>query len=183
MMDENRKSYSGFKRFIGIVCFATFGVVGSFQQGQELNVLNLLFGMLVGLVFGWISMMILTIILKWINPGLKMTQKRGFARRAVSSGMVFMVPFALMAFMAAYFLHWKSAGLFVSAAISTAAVATGAEISRLYEKPRLWNNIVPSVVATGCSMVWLFAIVQIQSIPATIIGLYNLVTQFMNLGL
>jgi len=182
-MNENKKSHSGFKRFIGILCFALFGMVGSFQQGQEFNLLNLLYGMLVGLVFGWISMLILAIFLRWINPGLKKTEKKGFARRAVSSGMVFMVPFALMAFMAAYFLHWKSAGLFVSAAISTAAVATGAEISKLYEKPRLWNNIVPSVVATGCSMVWLFAIVQIQSIPATIIGLYNLVTQFMNLGL
>ena len=182
-MNENKKSYSGFKRFIGIVCFAIFGMVGSFQQGQEFNVLNLLFGMLVGLVFGWVSMLILAIFLRWINPGLKKTQKKGFARRAVSSGMVFMVPFAMMAFMAAYFLHWKSAGLFVSAAISTVAVATGAEISRLYEKPKLWNNILPSVVAAACSMVWLFAIVQIQSIPATIISLYNLVTQFMNMGL
>jgi len=180
-MNENKKSYSGLKRFIGILCFALFGMVGSFQQGQEFNVLNLLYGMFVGLVFGWVSMLILTIFLNWINPGLKMTQKKGFAGRAVSLGMVFMVPFALMAFMAVSFLHWKSAGLFVSAAISTVAVATGAEISKLYEKPRLWNNIVPSVLASACSMVWLFLIVQIQSIPSTIISLYTLVMKFMNL--
>jgi hypothetical protein len=180
-MNENKRSHSGFKRFIGILCFALFGMLGSLQQGQEFNVLNLLYGLLVGLVFGWVSMMILTIFLRWINPGLKTTQKKGFARRAVSAGMVFMVPFALMAFMAVYLLHWKSAGLFVSAAISTAAVAMGAEISKLYEKPRLWNNIVPSVLASACSMVWLFLIIQIQSIPSTIISLYTLVTKFMNL--
>jgi hypothetical protein len=181
-MNENKKSHSGFKRFIGYLCFALFGMVSAFQQGQESNVLNIVYGILVGIVFGWVSMLVLAIFLWGINPGLKKTQKKGFARRAVSSGMVFMLPFALMAFMAAYFLHWKSAGLFVSAAISAVAVATGAEISKLYEKPKLWNNIVPSILASACSMVWLFLIVQIQSIPSTILSLYALVTKFMNLG-
>jgi len=182
-MNNNSKSHSGFKRFIGILCFAIFGIVGSFQEGQELNLLNILYGMLVGLVFGWFTMLVLAIFLKWINPELKMTQKKGFARRAVSFGMVYMVPFATMAFMAAYFLHWKSAGLFVSAAVSAVAVATGAEISRLYEKPKIWNNIVPSMLASACSMAWLFLIVRVQSFPATVIALYGLVTKFMNLGL
>jgi len=180
-MNENRKSHSGLKRFIGYVCFALFGIVSAFQQGQESNLLNVLYGMLVGLVFGWFSMLILNVFLKWINPGLKKTQKKGFARRAISTGMVFMVPFAFTAFMAAYILHWKSAGLFVSAAISAVAVATGAEISKLYEKPRLWNNIVPSILASACSMAWMYLIVQVQSIPSTIISLYIMVTKFMKL--
>jgi hypothetical protein len=181
-MNENKKSHSGFKRFIGYLCFALFGMVSAMQQGQESNLLNILYGILVGLVFGWVSMLILAIFLGWINPALKKTQKRGFARRAISSGMVFMVPFALMAFMAATFLHWKSAGLFVSAAISAVAVATGAEISKLYDKPKLWNNIIPSILASACSMVWLFVIVQVQSLPDTLIGLYSLVSKFINLG-
>ena len=180
-MNENTKSHSGFKRFIGYLCFALFGIVSAFQQGQESNLLNILYGLLVGLVFGWFSMLVLNIFLRWINPALKKTQKKGFARRAISSGMVFMVPFALMAFVAAYFLHWKSAGLFVSAAISAVAVATGAEISKLYEKPRLLNNIVPSILASACSMAWLYLIVQVQSIPSTLISLFTLVTKFMNL--
>jgi hypothetical protein len=179
-MSENKKSHTGFKRFIGILCFALFGMLGSFQPGQPFNLLNLIYGMLVGLVFGWVSMFILAIFLSWINPALKKTQKRGFARRAVSSGMVFMVPFALMALMAAGILHWKSAGLFVSAAISAVAVATGAEISKLYEKPRLWNNILPSIIASACSMVWLFMIVGINSIPSTLISLYDLAAKFLN---
>jgi hypothetical protein len=180
-MNENGKSHSGFKRFIGYLCFALFGIVSAFQQGQESNLLNILYGMLVGLVFGWFSMLVLNIFLRWINPALKKTQKKGFARRAISSGMVFMVPFAFTAFMAASILHWKSAGLFISAAISAVAVATGAEISKLYEKPRLLNNIVPSILASACSMAWLYLIVQVQSIPSTLISLFTLVTKFMNL--
>lgn len=180
-MNENKKNYSGFKRFIGIICFAIFGAVGTFQQGEGFTLWNSLYGMLVGLVFGFFSMTILEMFLKWINPGLKKTQPRGFARRAVSSGMVFMVPFAVITFLAAYFLHWKSVALFVSAAISAVAVATGGEISKLYEKPKLWNNIVPSILASGCSMAWMYLIVQIQSIPSTIIGFYNMITHFMNL--
>jgi hypothetical protein len=180
-MVENKKSYSGFKRFVGIICFAILGMVGTFQQGEAFNIWNSLFGMLIGLVFGFLSMTILAMFLRWINPELKKTQPKGFARRAVSSGMVFMVPFAFMAFMAAYFLHWKSVALFVSAAISTVAIATGAEIGKLYEKPKLLNNIVPSILASGCSMAWMYLIVQIQSIPSSLIGLYNLITSFMNL--
>jgi hypothetical protein len=181
-MNENGKSHSGFKRFIGYLCFALFGIVSAMQPGRESNVLNIVYGMLVGIVFGWVSMLVLAVFLGWINSGLKKTQKRGFARRAVSSGMVFMVPFVMMAFMAAYFLHWKSAGLFVSAAISAVAVATGAEISRLYAKPKLWNNIIPSILASACSMVWLFLIVQIQSLPATLINLYTLAARFLALA-
>ncbi len=182
-MNENKNSHTGFKRFIGIICFALFGVVSAFDQAHVSSLLNIFYGLVVGLVFGWVSMLVLAIFLSWINPGLKKTQRKGFARRAVSSGMVYMVPFALMAFMAVYLLHWKSAGLFVTAAVSTVAVATGAEISRLYEKPKLLNNIVPSVLAAGCSMVWMFVIVQVQSFPSVVIGLYGLVTKFMNLGL
>lgn len=181
-MENIEKSHSGLKRFIGILCFMVFGMVSTFQQGQEFNVMNLLYGMFVGLVFGWISTGILAMVLKWINPGLKVTQKRGFARRAVSSGMVFMVPFAVMAFMAAYFLHWKSVSLFISAAISAVAVTTGGEISKLYEKPKLWNNIIPSILASGFSMAWMFLIVQIQSLPSQIIGMISMVTQFIKLS-
>jgi Kef-type K+ transport system membrane component KefB len=180
-MNENGKSHSGFKRFIGYLCFALFGIVSAMQPGRESNVLNIVYGMLVGIVFGWVSMLVLAIFLGWINSGLKKTQKRGFARRAISAGMVFMVPFALMAFIAAYYLHWKSAGLFISAAISAVAVATGAEISKLYEKPKLWNNIVPSILASACSMAWLYLIVQVQSFPSTIINLYTLVTTFLSM--
>jgi hypothetical protein len=180
-MNENGKSHRGFKRFIGYVCFALFGVVNTFQQGQESNLLNILFGILIGLLFGWFSMLVLNVFLSWINPALKKTQKKGFARRAISTGMVFMVPFALTAFMSASALHWKSVGLFVSAAISAVAVATGAEISKLYEKPKLWNNIVPSILASACSMAWMFLIVQVQSIPSTVISLITLVTKFINL--
>jgi hypothetical protein len=180
-MNENRKSHSGFKRFIGYLCFALFGMVSAMQPGHESNILNIVYGILVGIVFGWFSMLVLTIFLNWINPALKKAQKKGFARRAISTGMVFMVPFAFTAFMAASVLHWKSAGLFVSASISAVAVATGAEISKLYEKPRLLNNIVPSILASACSMAWLFLIVQVQSIPSTIISLVTMVTKFMNL--
>lgn len=181
-MNENRKNHSGFKRFIGYLCFALFGIVSAMQPGRESNILNIVYGLLVGIVFGWVSMLVLAIFLGWINPALKKTQPRGFARRAVSNGMVFMVPFALMAFMAAYFLHWKSAGLFVSAAISAVAVATGAEISKLYEKPRLWNNLVPSVLASACSMLWMILIVQVLSIPSTLLNLYTLAAKFLALA-
>jgi hypothetical protein len=184
-MNEIKNSHSGLKWFIGVSCFALFGLVASVQQGQGfswLYLLNLVFGVVIALVFGFFSMTFLAVFIRWINPVLKKTQKRGFARKVVYSAMVFMVPFVTMAFIAVFLLHWKSAGLFVSAAISAVAVATGNEISKLYEKPRFLNNVIPSMLAAGFSMLWLFTIVQIQSLPSTVVNFFNLATQFINLG-
>ena len=180
-MNNNPLRFNSLKRFIGLLCFALFGIVGTFQRGQEFNPWYLLYGAVVGFVFGWISMFIMALFLRLINPGLSQTIKNGFARKAVAQGMVFLVPFALMAFMAAYCLHWKSATLFISAGISAVAIATGEEIGKLYGKPKLWNNIVPSIVASGLSMTWLYLIVQIQSLPETVISLYQMALQFMSL--
>jgi hypothetical protein len=178
-MDGIKNTHGGLKRFIGILCFMIFGMVANIQQGQEFNILNLLYGAVVGLVFGFISTIILTIFLNWINPALRKSQESGFGRRAVSQGLIFLVPFTVMALIATYFLHWKSTALFLSAAISAVAVATGGEISKLYEKPKIWNNIIPSIIATGCSMLWMYLIVQITSLPSTLISLYNLATSFL----
>jgi hypothetical protein len=180
-MKINPMRYSALKRFTGLVCFALFGMVGTFRQGQEFSLPYLLYGAVVGFAFGWISMFIMAILLRLINPGLGKMYKGGFARKAVAQGMVFLVPFALMAFIAAYALHWKSSGLFVSAAVAAVAVATGEEVSKLYDKPRLWNNIVPSIVASGCSMVWLYLIVQVQSFPSAVVSLYSTVTMLMSM--
>jgi hypothetical protein len=185
IMNEIKQSHTGLKWFIGVTCFAIFGVVATFQQGQGLTVfsaLTTIYGMVMGLIFGFFSMTILGIFLGWINPILKKTQKKGFAMRAVYGGMLFMVPFAVMALIAIFFLHWKSVGLFVSAAISSVAVATGAEISKLYEKPKLLNNIVPSMLATGFSMLWMYTIIQIQTIPSMLMSIYSTATQLLNLG-
>lgn len=172
--------YNSVKRFIGLLCFTLFGIVATFQQGKEFDPWYLLYGAVVGFAFGWISMFILALLLRLINPGLRKIIKNGFARKAVAQGMVFMVPFAVTAFMAAYFLHWRSATLFISAGISAVAIAIGEEIGKLYGKPKLWNNIVPSVVASACSLAWLYLIVQIQTLPGTVISLYQLAMRFMS---
>ena len=170
--------HTGWKRFFGLLCFCIFGMVGFLHQGNDLNVWDMLYGALVGLIFGFLSMLFLAIVLRIINNKLKKIYKKGFARKSVSEGMVYMVPFAVMAVLAAYYLNWSSAGLFVSAAIVAAASGTGAAISRLYDKPKLLNNIVPSFIASACSMAWLYFIVQIQSVPSGVMGIIGMITQF-----
>jgi hypothetical protein len=181
-MTNYKMRFNSVKRFVGLLCFTLFGIVAVVQRGQEFNPWYLLYGAVVGFAFGWISMFILALLLRLINPGLRKTIKNGFARKAVAQGMVFLVPFALMAFMATYLLHWKSATLFVSAGISTVAIATGEEIGKLYPKPKLWNNIVPSMVASAISMLWLYLIVQVQSLPGTVISVYQMAMQLMSLN-
>jgi hypothetical protein len=180
LFDVNEKvvpTHTGIKRFFGLLCFCVFGMVGFIRQGGDMNLWFILYGVLTGLIFGSLSMLILAIVLRIINPKLKLTQKKGFARRSVSEGMVYMVPFAVMAVLAAFFLNWSSAGLFVSAAIAAAASATGGAISRLYDKPRLLNNVVPSVIASACSMVWLFFVAQVQSVPSMVAGIVGMLSQ------
>jgi hypothetical protein len=175
MNDKTLPRHTGWKRFFGLLCFCAFGLVGFLHRGNDLNAWYMLYGALVGLVFGFLSMLLLAIVLRIINPKLKKIYSNlGFARKSVSEGMVFMVPFAVMAMLAAYYLNWSSAGLFVSAAIASAASGTGAAISKLYDKPKLWNNIVPSVLASACSMAWLYFIVQVQSLPSQVTALIGM---------
>lgn len=166
MTNKNVFQHTGWKRLLGIICFIVFGVISTMQRGNEKDLVNILFGVLIGLVFGWISMWLMAMFIRWFNPGLKKKYKRSFARKAVSCAMVYMVPFSAMALIAVYFLHWKSAGLFVSAAISAVAVSVGAELAKLYDKPKMINNIIPSIIAAGCSMLWMFFITQITALPS-----------------
>lgn len=157
-MTENPYRGIGGMKFTAILCFMVFGTVALMQQGDLLNPINIGFGILSGLVFALLSAILFRLSAGLFNRDTKKKYGPMFVTWVVWRGMLFLVPFAVMAALAALLLHWESAGLFISAGIMSAATAVIMEISRYHEKPKLKNSIVLPMTASILSMAWLFSV-------------------------
>lgn len=164
-MDGNPYRGLGLMKFSCALSFMVFGVVAFMKEGNELNPVYLVFGILVGLVFTILCGMLFKLFAGLFNRDTQKACGKLLISYAVWKGMLFVVPFAAMSFLAAFFLHWNSAGLFISAGIMTAATSVVMEISRYHERPKIKNSIVLPMIASLLSMAWLFSVGFLQGLP------------------
>jgi hypothetical protein len=162
---------SGLAMFLATICFAVFGAVAYLFSGPKFSYLNIIFGIVVGLIFAYLSTRLMAFFFGIANGHLRQQHGRGFALGAVARGMLSMLPYAVLAFLAVYFLHWKTATLFISAAIMVAGAAAGAEIGKL-GKPRPVNFILPTLIAFLVSAGWMYTIGSLQ----VVLGLVKTLT-------
>lgn len=171
------------RRLVRRACFAAFGVTAFVNLADPWNVTNLIFGILTGLFFGFVCRRFLAGLLGLFNRDLKSTHGKKIATLAVERGMVFMVPFSVMALAASFFMGWSLTGGFVSAGLMTAGAMSAVEIGRFKGKPALKNTILSSVAAWCFSTLWLFAAPILGKIPPYLDGgvtlLLSLKDQFM----
>jgi len=145
--------------------FMIFGMVGFMKTGDELNPVYIVFGVLVGFVFTLLCGIIFKLLAGLCNRDTQKTHGKKIIACVVWRGMLFIVPFSVMSFLAALFLHWNSAGLFVSAGIMTAATSIVMEITRYHEKPKIRNSIFLPMAASLLSMAWLISVGFLETIP------------------
>lgn len=159
--------HTGLAILLATICFAVFGAVAYLFSGPKFSYLNIIFGIVVGLIFAWLCTRLMALFFGIANSHLRQQHGPGFALGAVARGMLSMVPYAVLAFLAVYFLHWKTATLFISAAIMAAGAAAGAEIGKL-GKPRPVNFILPTLVAFAVSAGWMYSIGSLQVVLGVI---------------
>ena len=164
-MQDNPYRGLGFMKFICTLSFMIFGVVAFMKQGNEWDPVYLIFGVLVGLLFTLLCGILFKLLTGLFNPDTRKAYGKILIAYVVWKGMLFIVPFSVMSFMAAFFLHWNSAGLFISAGIMTSATSVVMEISRYHEKPKIRNSIILPMAASILSMAWLFSVGFLQAIP------------------
>jgi hypothetical protein len=87
------------------------------------------------------------------NADLRQTSSQ-FAREAVSTGMLFMIPFTALAVLARFVLGWEAVMPFASAAIMTAAATAGTEVMKKGAQG-IKNVLIPSVLAFVLSTGWM----------------------------
>lgn len=150
---------------IGTFSFMVFGVVGYMNLKSPMNKTNIIFGVLVGLLFGFVSKKIFAVILNILNGDIREKHTKGIISSTVSRSTVFMFPFATMALLSAHFLGWQSVGVFYSSAIMSTGVMASTEIAKLKEKVAIRNMIATSVSAFLLSYLWMFSAGYLKNVP------------------
>lgn len=134
------------------LCFIIFGIMIPFSR-PEMKITTLIFSLIIALVIGFIAINLLVMIFNGNNASLRQTNV-GFAREAVGTGMLFMIPFTVLAVLALVILGWNAIMPFAASAITTAAATAGSEVMKKGAQG-IKNVMIPSVLAMVLSTVWM----------------------------
>ncbi|MDD2585025.1 MAG: hypothetical protein PHT79_01685 [Syntrophomonadaceae bacterium] len=143
---------NGVKLWPAYLCFIIFGILMPFSR-PEFKFTTLIYSLIVAIVVGLLAVNLLIIAFNSGNVALRQADG-GFAREAVGTGMLFMIPFTVLAILALAILGWNAMMPFASAAITTAAATSGTEAMKRGAQG-LKNVMIPTLVAMVLSTVWM----------------------------
>ncbi len=138
------------------ICFLVFGIFIPFSK-PESQWTTFLFSILLSIVIGLMAVNLLIMMLNSGNPVLRQESGGQFAREAVGTGMLFMIPFTVLAALAQLVLGWNAVMPFASAAIMTAAATAGTEVMKRGAQG-IKNVMIPSVLAFVLSTAWMLLV-------------------------
>lgn len=145
----------GVKIWPAYLCFIIFGVLVPFSR-PEYKLTTVLYSLVIAIVVGLLAVNLLILAFNSGNTALRQTDG-GFAREAVGIGMLFMIPFTVLAILALVILEWNVVMPFASTAITTASATAGTEaMKRGAQGTR--NVMIPTLVAMVLSTVWMMLI-------------------------
>lgn len=157
----------GFLRFL---CFASFGICTFYSLLEPTNPYRLGFGLLFGIIFGGLFKLFLNGFLGIFNHKIKKEHGKSVIKNATKTGMVFMLPFAVMLLIATFYLQWSQTAAFVSAGIMAVGTASAIEIGKLIGKSSIKNTIVTSAVCLLFSFTWTLSTAFLIKVPSLIEG-------------
>lgn len=137
------------------LCFLVFGIIIPFSR-PVFSLTTLLLSLFVSLLVGTLVVNLLIILFNASNSDLRQISSH-FAREAVSTGMLFMIPFTILALLAQFILGWNAVMPFASAAIMTAAATAGTEVMKK-GAPGIKNVLIPMVLAFVLSTGWMMLV-------------------------
>lgn len=138
------------------LCFGVFGLLVPFTK-PDFQVATFLLSVLLSLAVGLLAVKLLIMLFNMANPKLRKDATGHFAREAVGAGMLFMIPFTVLAVLAQLVLGWNAVMPFASAAIMTSAATAGTEIMKKGAQG-IKNVIISSLVAFFLSTLWMMLI-------------------------
>ena len=167
--------HAGIRSLMRRLAFMTFGVAAFVNPMRPLAIAHILFGLVVGLFFGWICKLFLVGMLGLFNPTLRKEQGKVKIRHAVEHGMLYMIPFAILAALSAFYLKWTITTGFFSTALMTAGGIAAFEIGRLRGKQAIKNTLLTSGLSFLFSTSWLLLVGILANVPAMLDGLMTFV--------
>jgi hypothetical protein len=137
------------------LCFMVFGMLIPFTK-TDFQAMTFVFSILLSLAAGLLTVKLLIMLFNMVNPQL-LAAAGQFAGEAVGAGMLFMVPFTVLAVLAQFLLGWDAVMPFASAAVMTSVATAGSEVMKKGAQG-IKNMIIPSVVAFLISTGWMLLI-------------------------
>jgi hypothetical protein len=168
--------------FIGTLCFIVFGIVGYMNLSAPLSRGGIIFGIIISLIFGFITKFFMGNFLSLMNRGIAKDQGKRVVKSIVKRCTIYMFPYAVMVSLAAYFLGWSAAGVFFSAALMNVGVVAASEISRLKGKDAIRNNIATSIIAVAISFLWMISSNYLKNIPGLLDGVITMALGLMGVN-
>ncbi len=156
--------------FLRILCFASFGICTFYSLLEPTNPYRLGFGLLYGIIFGWVFKLFLNGLLGTFNHQIKKEHGKAVIKDATKTGMVFMLPFAFMLLIATFYLNWSQTAAFISAGIMAVGTASAIELGKLIGKSSLKNTIVSSLACLIFSFAWILSTAFLIKVPPLIEG-------------
>lgn len=153
MRPERQKNiFSSHKFWIALLCFLIFGLVLALSK-EGFSIVRILASIMLALLLAFLSFSALLLIFNNLNPQLQ--QKEGAPiQEAVLNGMLFVIPFTILAFVAKFFFGWNAMMPFVSTALTTAMATTGSELMKRGGQGAK-NVLLPSLLAFVISTMWI----------------------------
>lgn len=138
------------------LCFIVFGILIPLGK-EEFSVATFLLSLVLSIVIGLLAVNLLIMLLNNGNAELNQQSGGQFAREAVGTGMLFMIPFTVLAVLAQLLLGWNAVMPFASAAIMTAAATAGTEVMKKGAQG-IKNVMIPSVLAFFLTTGWMLLV-------------------------
>lgn len=142
---------------IGTFSFIIFGIVGFMNLSSPFDLFNVIFGIISGVLFGFVGKFVFTRLLSILNGDIGKAHGKKAIKAAVRRSTIFMFPYAILALLSAYFLGWAASAVFFSAGIMSTGVMASGEISKLKGRNAVKNNIATSLAASAVSYFWMFS--------------------------
>ena len=177
-MDELKRG-KGVRGFLRHLCFAAFGIAALADITNLLNPINLIFGAVIGIIFGIICRAFFSGILGSFNKELKKERGKKVVSYSVGRGMVYLVPFATIAVLATFALGWNVPGGFLSAGLMTGGIASSLELDKLLGKASTKNSITASIICGTFAAIWTVGIRFVAVVPQYIEGGITLLGSLM----
>lgn len=181
-MTENLEKGKTLRNTIRRLCFIAFGISAFHNPLDKINLYNIIFGIVLGLFFGWLFKKFLRGFLGLFNLKFKKEQGKEVIRYAVDTGMLFLVPFSVMVLVAVFLLKWSMTGGFISAGIMSVGTAAAVTIGRLKGKQELRNTIATSGVSFLFSFIWTLSYQYLQKAPPIIEGGVTIIRSIISGG-
>ncbi len=176
---EQGKQARGFVRWLS---YTAFGLTLFIDQTDIYNPVRLILGVITAWIFAFLFRIFLITFLSTFNIKAKKEHGKRIAAYSVEQGMLYIVPFAVMAVLAAFILRWPSTWAFMSTGTMAVGTASAIELNKMIGKQSLKNTIITSVVSFCFSFLLTMGLPYIMNLPGLIQGAVDMIPTLLGKG-